>query len=65
MLSDKRVQYALLIGGIVLALLSILIDPICGYDIYLHPVQIAALIVGIVAALAGAYFVFMRKSPVA
>ncbi len=65
MLSDKRVQYALLIGGIVLALLSILIDPIRGYDIYLHPVQIAALIVGIVAALAGAYFVFVRKSPLA
>jgi hypothetical protein len=65
MLYDKRVQYGLLIGGIVLALLSILIDPIRGYSVHLHPVQIVALIVGIVAAVAGAYMAFVRKPPMA
>lgn len=61
LMADKRVAYGLLIGGIVLALLAILIDPIRGYDIYLATTQIIALIVGIVVALAGAYLTFMRK----
>ncbi|MBI5961685.1 MAG: hypothetical protein HY866_23305 [Chloroflexi bacterium] len=61
LLADKRVVYALLIGGIVLALLAILIDPLRGNDIYLAPVQIVALIVGVVAAAAGAYLTFVRK----
>ncbi|MBN1200380.1 MAG: hypothetical protein JXJ20_00860 [Anaerolineae bacterium] len=62
-LSDKRVAYALLIGGIVLAVFSILIDPLRDYDIYLAPSQIIALIAGIVIALAGAYLAFMYKPP--
>lgn len=61
LLADKRVAYALLIGGIVLALLSILIDPIRGYHVHLAAIQIIALIVGIVAAAVGAYLTFMRK----
>lgn len=58
LLADKRIAYVLLIGGIVLALLSILIDPIRGYDIYLAGLQVVALVVGIVAALAGAFLVW-------
>lgn len=61
MLDDPRVRYALLVGGLVLALLAILIDPIRGYDIYLHWVQIVALIVGVVAFLAGAYLLYVPK----
>lgn len=61
LLADKRVAYVLLIGGIVLALLSVLIDPLRGEDIYMATVQIIALIVGVVAAAAGAYLAFLRK----
>lgn len=62
LLSDPRVAYVLLAGGIVLALLALLIDPLRGYDIYLAPVQIVALVVGIVVAVAGAYLAFVRPS---
>lgn len=61
MLDDQRVRYALLVGGLVLALLAILIDPIRGLTLYLHWVQIVALIVGIVAFLVGAYLLYVRK----
>ncbi len=61
LLADKRVAYALLAGGIVLALLSILIDPIRGHDIYMATSQIIALIVGVVVAAGGAYLAFMKK----
>ena len=60
-LNDKRLAYGALIAGVVLALLSILIDPIRGNTMYLAPIQIVVLIVGIVLALAGAYLTFMRK----
>ena len=62
-LSDKRFAYALLAGGIVLALLSVLIDPIRGEDIYMATIQIVVLVIGIVVALVGAYLAFMRKPP--
>jgi uncharacterized membrane protein YccC len=62
-LDDKRVAYALLVGGIVLVLLAIIIDPLRGYDVYLALPQIIAIIVGVVAALAGAYLVWIRKPP--
>jgi hypothetical protein len=61
LLADKRVAYAVLAGGIVLALLSFLIDPLRGYDIHMATIQIVALIVGVVAAAAGAYLAFMKK----
>ena len=61
MLNDKRVAYALLAVGVVGVLLSILIDPIRGYDIYFATSQIIVLIVGIVLALAGVYLAFVRK----
>jgi len=61
LLADKRVAYALLAGGIVLALLSFLIDPIRGHDIYMATSQIIALIVGVVVAAGGAYLAFMKK----
>jgi len=60
LLNDRRVAYALLALGIVAVLLSILIDPIRGNDIYLATSQIIVLVVGIVLALAGAYYAFMR-----
>jgi len=59
--SQKQIGYALLVVGVVAALLSILIDPIRGYDIYLAPVQIVVLIAGIVVALVGLYLAFVRK----
>ncbi len=63
MLDDSRIQYGLLVGGLVLAILAILIDPIRGYSIYLAPVQIVALVVGILVFLVGAYVLFIRKPP--
>ena len=61
LLADKRVAYVLLAGGVILALLSILIDPLRGHDIYLATVQIVALVIGVVVALLGAYLAFVRK----
>jgi len=60
-MADKRIAYALLIVGVVGALLSVLIDPIRGYDIHLHIVQIIGLIAGSALALAGLYLAFVRK----
>ncbi len=61
MLEDKRIAYAVLAIGIVLVLLSVLIDPIRGNDIYMATSQIVVLIVGLVVAVAGAYLAFMRR----
>jgi hypothetical protein len=61
LLADKRVAYLLLVGGIVLVLLSFLIDPIRGKDFHMGTIQIIVLIVGIVAAVVGAYLAFVRK----
>ncbi len=60
-MKQQQIGYALLVLGVVAALLSILIDPIRGHDIYLAPVQIVVLIVGIVVALVGLYLAFVRK----
>lgn len=61
MLEDKRVAYGLIAAGIVLVLLSVLIDPIRGEDIYMATSQIIVLIVGVVVALVGAYLGFLRR----
>jgi len=61
-LQQKQIGYILLIVGLVAAVLSILIDPIRGYDIYLATSQIVVLIVGIVVALIGLYLAFVRKT---
>jgi len=61
LLADKRVAYALIVIGVVLAVLSIVIDPIRGYDIHMATIQIVALIVGIIVALIGLYLAFVRK----
>jgi uncharacterized membrane protein YidH (DUF202 family) len=61
LLADKRVAYALIVVGVVLAILSVLIDPIRGYDIHMATIQIVALIVGIIAILIGLYLAFMRR----
>lgn len=61
LLNDKRVAYGLLAGGVILAVLSIVIDPLRGYDLYLAAPQIIALVVGVVAALVGAYLAFVRQ----
>ncbi len=60
-LSDKRIAFATLAVGVIVALLSILIDPLRGHDIHLANIQIFGLIVGIVAAFIGAYLAFMYK----
>jgi hypothetical protein len=64
LLNDKRVAYAVLVIGVIGILLSVLIDPIRGEDIYMATSQIIVLIVGIVLAVAGAYLAFVRKPPV-
>ncbi len=61
-LNDKRVAYGVLVVGVVAVLLSFLIDPLRGLDIYMATSQIIVLIVGIVLVLAGAYLAFVRKS---
>ncbi len=60
-LNDKRVAYGVLVVGVVAVLLSFLIDPLRGLDIYMATSQIIVLIVGIVLVLAGAYLAFVRK----
>ena len=65
MLADKRIQYALIVLGLAAALLAILIDPIRGLNVYLHPVQIIVLIAGILVFLVGAYLAFVRRPPIA
>ncbi len=60
-LNDKRIAYGLVVVGVVGIVLSVLIDPIRGYDIHMAAIQIVVLIVGIVLALAGLYLTFMRK----
>ncbi len=60
-LKNKNVAYGILAVGVIVALLSILIDPIRGYDIYMATSQIIGLIVGIVVALVGVYLAFMVK----
>lgn len=61
LLGNKQIAYAVLAAGVGLALLSVLIDPIRGYDIHMATIQIIALIVGIVVALGGVYLAFMYK----
>jgi D-alanyl-lipoteichoic acid acyltransferase DltB (MBOAT superfamily) len=61
LLADKRVAWLLIIGGIVLAVLSVVIDPIRGYDIHMAAIQIVALIIGIIAILIGLYLAFVRR----
>ncbi|HVO70523.1 MAG TPA: hypothetical protein VMT24_10785 [Aggregatilineaceae bacterium] len=60
LLADKRFAYGLIVVGVVLAVLSVLIDPIRGYDIHMATIQIVVLIVGIIAILIGLYLSFMR-----
>ncbi len=62
---ELKAGYALLGGGVFLALLSLLLDPVRGKDYYLNTVQILVLIVGVVAAAVGAYLTYMRKPPAA
>ncbi len=61
-LQQKQLGYILLVVGVAAVLLSILIDPIRGYDIYLATSQIIVLIVGAVVALVGLYLAFVRKA---
>lgn len=61
MLDNKQLAYGLLAVGVLVALLSVLIDPLRGHDIYLATIQIIALIAGLVVAAAGAYLAFLRK----
>ncbi|MBN1679029.1 MAG: hypothetical protein JW966_01970 [Anaerolineae bacterium] len=63
LLSDKRVAYGLILVGFVGGLLSVLIDPLRGEDIYLHVVQIIGVVLGLVMILAGAYLTFMYNPP--
>ena len=61
LLDDKRIAYAVLVVGIVAAVLSVVIDPLRGLDIYMATSQIIVLIVGIVLVLVGVYLAFVRK----
>lgn len=61
MVITKNRAYGLLALGIILAVLAVVIDPLRGYAVYLHWSQIAALVVGVVLALAGAYFAWIKK----
>jgi hypothetical protein len=61
LLGYKQVAYAVLVIGVIGALLSILIDPIRGEELYMATIQIVVLVVGIVVALIGAYLAFMYK----
>lgn len=63
MLDDKRIAYGVLAVGVLAALLSVLIDPLRGHDIYMATSQIIVLIVGLVLVGAGAYLAFMRQPP--
>jgi hypothetical protein len=60
---QKQMAYGLIIVGIVGAVLSVLIDPLRGYDIYLATSQIIVLVISIVLLLAGLYLGFVRQAP--
>lgn len=60
-LTPKQIAYGLIILGIAAVAISILIDPLRGYDIHLAAIQIVVLVAGIVVALVGAYLAFVRK----
>ena len=61
LLNDKRVAYGVLVVGIIAVLISVLIDPLRGNDIYMATSQIIVLVIGIVVTLVGAYLAFVRK----
>ncbi len=63
MLDNKQLAYGVLAVGVLVALLSVLIDPLRGEDVYMATSQIIALIAGLVLAAAGAYLAFMRQPP--
>jgi hypothetical protein len=63
LLADKRFAYALIVIGVVAALLSILIDPLRGVVLYLSAFQIIVLIVSLIVIVAGIYLAFVRKPP--
>jgi hypothetical protein len=63
LLNDKRAAYVLIAVGIIGAAFSILIDPLRDLDIYLHPIQIVGLVLGIILALVGVYLGFIRQPP--
>ncbi|MCD4684565.1 MAG: hypothetical protein K8S97_01335 [Anaerolineae bacterium] len=63
MLDNKQFAYGLLAVGVLVVLLSVLIDPLRGHDIYMAASQIIGLIAGLVLAAAGAYLAFMRQPP--
>lgn len=58
----RQTGWILLVVGLALALLSIVIDPVRGHEIYMATEQIIALIVGIVIALAGVYLLLKRRT---
>jgi uncharacterized membrane protein len=60
LLGNKQFAYAVLIVGAILVLLSILVDPLRGYDVCMGTEQIIMLIVGMVIALSGVYLAFLR-----
>lgn len=62
-MSNKQIAYGILGLGILAALVSLLMDPVRGEDYYLNTVQIIVLVVGVLAALVGAYLSFVRKPP--
>jgi hypothetical protein len=64
LLGNKQVAITILALGVMVALLSILIDPIRGVALYLAAIQIVGLIVGVILALIGGFLAFFYKMAV-
>lgn len=61
MLQNKQVAYGLIAAGLVVALLSVLIDPLRGHHIFMADMQVLALVAGIVAMGVGAYLLLKQN----
>jgi hypothetical protein len=61
MVLDKRMAYLILAAGVVIVTLAILVDSFRDKVIYLAPVQGIAVLVGVIVALVGGYFLAVRE----
>lgn len=64
-MSGRQLAYALILVGVVVALVSLLADPLgIGADDGFGTYQIVGLVAGLVVAAIGLYLAYFRRSPV-
>ncbi|MCZ2096233.1 MAG: hypothetical protein AAGU78_11670 [Chloroflexota bacterium] len=64
-MSERQLAYALILVGVVVALVSLLADPLgIGADDGFGTYQIVGLVAGLVVAALGLYLAYFRRRPV-